>query len=216
MREFHGRSRTPIYGVWKGMRSRCYRASDIAFARYGGRGIKVCSQWRKSLSVFIRDMGERPSNRHTIERIDNAGNYTPSNCKWATYTEQSRNRRTNVNLRFKGKTLCAKDWALITVISKRTICGRIARGWGVSRALTTKAVHHSTCSGYVFGWLTITRPRCKLANRRYWAECRCVCGQVVCVRENNLFNRITTSCGCRLRSTHAARKIIDDLICQPL
>lgn len=93
-------SETPEYRAWGSMLSRCTNPNDARYKNYGARGIKVCEPWQ-SYSVFLADMGRRPTPKHSLDRIDNDGNYEPSNCRWATAKQQMNNRR--VSKRFEGQ-----------------------------------------------------------------------------------------------------------------
>ncbi len=127
----------PSYYSWNNMRTRCHNEKAPEYSRYGGRVIKVCERW-SSFKNFLEDMGPKPSKKHSLDRIDNEGNYTPENCRWATVGEQSRNRRTNHMITFKGLTLCLKDWAAKTGMKHTTLSMRLTKyGWSVDKALTT-------------------------------------------------------------------------------
>lgn len=129
----HGHSRTPTHKTWKRMRERCSNPNHMNWMKYGGRGIRVCERW-DDFSAFFADMGEPPENT-TLERIDNNGNYEPGNCRWATRTEQARNRSSNRRLAFRGETLCMAEWSERLGIPYATIQDRIAAGWSVDDAL---------------------------------------------------------------------------------
>lgn len=131
----HGMTRTTIYRLWNSMRQRCYNPSAFGYSRYGGRGIKVCERWQ-SFENFFDDMSPRPSPQHSLDRIDNDGDYCPENCRWATNKQQSRNMKTNVLLTVNDKTLCVTEWAELTGISRKTIYERLNRGWSADRAVS--------------------------------------------------------------------------------
>lgn len=85
-----GKSRSYTYNTWRAMRARCLEINHAKYPQYGGKGIKICERWEK-FSNFLEDMGERPLGK-TLDRLDGNGNYEPSNCRWATPTEQNANR----------------------------------------------------------------------------------------------------------------------------
>lgn len=125
------------YYVWAGMLKRCYNERDEAFHNYGGRGIKVCEQWKESFAQFLADMGPRPRG-YSIERINNNGNYEPSNCRWATAMEQMGNTRKNVYLTFRGRTQHLSGWARELKLPYQTLLNRMRLlGWSVEKAFTT-------------------------------------------------------------------------------
>lgn len=137
----HGMYGTPEYRTWGQMLVRCYRVTGQAYRRYGGRGITVCSRWRKSFAVFFEDVGFRPSTQHSIDRIDNEKNYEPGNVRWATRSQQARNRRNNRLLTFQGETKPLVAWAEEHEMAQHTLSERLRHGWTVERALT-EPVHH--------------------------------------------------------------------------
>ena len=131
----HSGHGTLTYARWKSMMQRCNYPKHIGYARYGGRGIKVCERWH-DFAAFLADMGECPSKDMTMERIDNDLGYQPGNCRWATKAEQSRNRSHCVLLTHNGITQNITDWALALGMRPQTLTERLRLGWTPERALT--------------------------------------------------------------------------------
>lgn len=116
-----------LYSTWRDMLNRCSLPTKKTYKDYGGRGIKVCSQWQESFHQFRSDMGPRPKSL-TLERKDNNGDYTPENCIWATRKEQSRNQRTTRKVLIEGKEYKAADLADINGQLAITIVERAKAG----------------------------------------------------------------------------------------
>jgi hypothetical protein len=137
----HGHARkgrkSPEFYVWQAMLARCYRKTHISYPDYGGRGIRVCARWIRDFAAFLHDIGPRPSVRHTLDRENTAGNYTPKNTRWVTRDVQNRNRRNNVLVTINGRRRPLSAWAETFNIPYGTVRNRLGRGWSARRALTT-------------------------------------------------------------------------------
>lgn len=146
----HGKSKTPLYRVWVSMKARCYNEANEMYPHYGARGIVVCDRWRFSFESFLADMGSRPSMRHSIDRVDNDGPYSPENCRWATVGEQARNRTNTVATRFNGEQMVAKDLAVCIDRPYMTIKARLQKGMSAEEAAALPPGHVSLnpSSGY--------------------------------------------------------------------
>ena len=133
----HGNSSSRLYNIWQTMLQRCNNLHDQKYSRYGGRGISVCEEWKNSFQVFQEwALNNGYEEELSIDRINVNGNYEPSNCRWATMSEQQRNRTNNHFLSLNGQTKCIAAWAEITGIRNGTILRRISLGWSVEDALT--------------------------------------------------------------------------------
>ena len=132
----HGAHGSPEYRIWNSMRQRCGNPNNDHYAAYGGRGITVCKRWTK-FENFFADMGKRPEGC-SIDRIRNSGNYSPSNCRWATRKQQQRNRRTNRIVAFREEHRCLADWCERLQLPYHRTQQRLDLGWSVTRAFTEK------------------------------------------------------------------------------
>jgi hypothetical protein len=125
------------------MLARCGNPNHKHYRRYGGRGIKVCKRWQRSFVLFLRDMGKPPTGRHQLDRIDNDGDYKPSNCRWVTNKQNAQNKRNNRHITHDGETLTLQQWADRTGIARYNIAGRLKAGWSVHDALTLPLMTHA-------------------------------------------------------------------------
>lgn len=131
----------PLYGLWSSMLTRCYNKSHNSYKHYGGRGIKVCDRWlpeNKGFENFLKDMGPRPSPKHTIDRIDNDGNYSPENCRWATPRQQGSNKRTSIVLFYKGVRVPALDVCDATGLKYQTLSHQLKKGYDINIIIENK------------------------------------------------------------------------------
>ena len=128
---------TTEYRAWAGMIKRCTNKNEKAYANYGGRGIIVSDKWRISFTAFLQDMGRKPSPGHSIDRINNDGNYEPSNCRWATRKEQSRNRRGRRFVFYKGREMTISEASEIAGLDDDLVLDRLKRDWPLAKALAT-------------------------------------------------------------------------------
>lgn len=125
----HGMSKTIVYRKWLGMKSRIFNKKNSHYDRYGGRGISICERWMV-FENFAADMGPMPSKKHEIDRKNNDGNYEPSNCRWATRKEQTRNYSRNRLMTIDGVTRVLAEWSEISGIPSCNIISRIdTHGW---------------------------------------------------------------------------------------
>lgn len=140
-RRIHGHSsrgqKSRIYVIWVAMNQRCNNPNNKRYEDYGGRDIHVCERWRK-FQNFLDDMGNPPTDKHQIDRINNNGNYCKSNCRWVTSKINNRNRRNNRLETYGGRTQCLTAWAEELNIREGTLRRRIYQlNWSIKEAFTT-------------------------------------------------------------------------------
>lgn len=131
----HGHGGTPEYYAWHGMIRRCTQPNHKSYKNYGGRGISVCSRWASSFERFLEDMGPRPSAKHSIDRIDNDGNYEPENCRWADAKTQARNSRKVRRVTVSSEEMTLKEACKRAGLKYGTVASRMSRGQTVEEAL---------------------------------------------------------------------------------
>lgn len=136
----HGQYGSVEYQTWADMKVRCLNPNNKRYADYGGRGITVCKRWL-SFENFLADMGTRPSNQHSLDRIDNDKGYFKENCRWATRQEQNGNRRRRRDARlYQGKTVA--QWAVFWRVPYMQAYDRLRAGRADKRAQHRQAQIH--------------------------------------------------------------------------
>ncbi len=140
----HGESvqaeHTAEYRAWRSMINRCENPRVNSYKNYGGRGIKVCTRWRHSYGAFLKNLGRKPSEAHSLDRIDVDGGYFPSNCRWSDAKQQARNRRHNFLLTYKGETKTLAAWYEEGGLPN-LVLNRLRRGWNPHDAINTPRYH---------------------------------------------------------------------------
>ena len=204
-----GGSRTPEFRTWSEMKSRCRRPRDKEVLCYSGRGIGVCERWLgpSGFANFLVDMGLRPSPQHSIDRINNDGNYEPGNCRWATPIEQARNTRHNHLVEVNGVCKCLSEWSHDTGIKVGTLIRRLARGWSAARAVGTPLIPpRRDLTGMRVGRLLVLGFATS-KNGVVWYHIHCDCGTKKIVRGASLTTRKkpVISCGCSRRGPRSQK-----------
>lgn len=137
----HGNStrtngQTSEYKAWSSMKDRCYNKNKHCYPDWGGRGIKVCERWLNNFENFLSDMGKKPSNKYSLDRIENSGNYEPTNCRWALKKQQANNTRYNKMVTYNGKTQSLALWCDELNLRYEMIQPRLVKGWTPEQAFT--------------------------------------------------------------------------------
>lgn len=147
LRENHRLSRTPEYNTWVMIKRRTSNPNCPEAKNYVLRGISMCDRWRSSFSSFFADMGKRPSPKHSLDRIDNNGDYTPENCRWATDMQQANNSRSNSKVLFEGKEMTVAELSRKTGISAAKLYKRVRKGYPMSDVLYDGTFRRSGTKG---------------------------------------------------------------------
>jgi hypothetical protein len=139
----HGMSHVSEYKIRMGMIARCYNPSSPNFKNYGGRGITVCDEWKNDFITFFKYVGKRPSPKHSLDRIDNDGNYEPGNVRWATQKQQSNNARHNHKITIHEWTMNLCQWARFVGKKESAISERLKKGWPPAKAIFYPIKHYN-------------------------------------------------------------------------
>lgn len=142
----HGKRNTRLYRIWSNMKTRCFNSNDKHYKNWGGRGITVCNEWKNNFKTFYDwAMSHGYEDNLTIDRINNDGNYEPSNCRWVKAEEQGKNQRKTHLLTYNGETHSCREWEHILKTGKNTILVRYNKGWSVKDCLFGKGGNYANC-----------------------------------------------------------------------
>lgn len=144
----HALSRSKVYNTWIRIKARCFNKKCVDFPNYGGRGITMCREWEESFERFLADVGFPPSKHHSIDRIDNNGNYEPGNCRWAIQRVQVNNTRANRFVTYKGQHKTLADWARKLGLPYGGLQHRLNRDWPVDEAFERPFRGHGVAVSY--------------------------------------------------------------------
>lgn len=142
----HGMSGTNIYDVWCKMIDRCHNENNKDYKFYGKKGIIVCTSWREDFGSFYNEMGEPPSKKHSLERIDSTKNYDFENCKWATKKQQARNQSNNKKVTYKGEVMILIELCEKYNLNYTLVADRLRNGWDIDSAI--KAPKHTKLKSF--------------------------------------------------------------------
>ncbi len=132
----HGKTNTRLFSIWHGIKKRCFNNNNKDYKNYGGRGITICDEWKNDFKTFYEwAMANGYADNLSIDRIDNNGNYEPSNCRWVTLKEQANNRNNTKKITYKNETKSITEWAKILGIKKTTLFYRLKKGLPFEKAI---------------------------------------------------------------------------------
>ncbi len=137
----HGETKTRLYRIWRGMKSRCYNRKFKPYPRYDGRGITICDEWRNSYESFREwTLSHGYADNLTLDRIDNDGNFEPSNCRWVTNKVQSNNTSQCMKILYNGEVKSLREWCDFLSLNYKTVKSRLYYGKSVSETLGIYAI----------------------------------------------------------------------------
>lgn len=189
----------PLWLTWIGIVQRCTKPGSPGYDAYKDKG--VCDRWLASFAAFIEDVGERPSEEHTLDRISNEKGYEPDNVRWATKHEQAMNKGNTIRVIWNGKLVPLWDLAIKHGVNPETAYSRWRKKWPLKKVLerdpTAFKGRVEDIKGLTFGLLTVLRHSHVVGGHAYW-ECKCACGATTVRNAHALKSGNTKSCGCLL------------------